>query len=260
MWVGSFIGSAWRAGMRTGRRSGRTAAGVLFTCAALACPAALAGPISIASYDVGEAVLSGHGNWAHVYTGKIEPGFSFVNFSALGTTAAYTGGGGTLNDAVIGKSVQETQLFVAGNQPIHPRLSLILDPKTEWHIERVEIYGGDFGNFIPGALTGLSLALEGSQGSTPSIPFLTTAFATEMGGALVNDLVDLSGTDLKGKAARTVLLSDFQGTFENWFSITEIRVYGTPVEAQPIPLPGTLWLLVAAFLALPFRRVRQNPA
>lgn len=139
-------------------------------------------PISIAIYDINDAVLSGHGNWLHSYSGTITPGTSFTHLgSNPGTLATYQGGSGTLNDGVIGGSVSNSQLFItpaaSDTTPINPTLFLTLDTSQPWLVNKIEIYGGDIGgNSIPGALTALDIGVIGPNPGPPSATFATTAF------------------------------------------------------------------------------------
>jgi hypothetical protein len=215
-----------------------------------------AAQIAIDHYDINDAVLSGHGNWFHTYNGTINNGVNFTNFIP-GTTAAYQFGSGTLNDGVIGNSTSNSQLFVTpaatDGTPISPAIFLTLDFTTggPWLVSHIEIYGGDItDNQIPGAITSVEVGLIGPTGGAPDTSFATTAFGptTNQNGLLVNDLIGLSSTNLATTPAWTVVLSDFQGTVGNWFSITEIKVYGQQAPAGSVPEPATL-ALVAIGLA-----------
>jgi hypothetical protein len=264
--AGGFIRSARSAVARRTRLAFNRAKLVrlAFTAGLALSAAASAAPITFTVYDIQDAVLSGYGGWEHKYFGKITDTGAFVG----GRTGDYTGGGGTLNDNRIGDSTRDTQLFItgavdvtgtAGKRLISPRLFLLLDPTAAWYVERIEIYGGDISdNVIPGALTGLTVGISGPDGNEPGIKFETIAFGDvkNANGVPVNDRVDLFASGLGKMAAQTVVLSDFQGTYQNQFSITEITIYGTPRPGTaPIPLPGTLWLLMAALLALPIGRL-----
>src|SRR4051812_21231599 len=72
-------------------------------------------PVAIVRYDITNAIVSGSGGWAHVYTGTITPTSGpETNYPV----ANYRGGGGTLNDGVIGTSVLDTQLFDVGARTV----------------------------------------------------------------------------------------------------------------------------------------------
>ncbi|MDD2760831.1 MAG: VPLPA-CTERM sorting domain-containing protein [Methylomonas sp.] len=211
-------------------------------------------PIGIAYYDINDAVLSGHGNWFHNYSGNITPGNQFTNLGNAGTLATYQGGSGTLNDGVIGGGIN-SQLFVSpaasDGTPIHPTLFLTLDTSQSWLVDRIEIYGGDMAdNRIPGAITSFEVGIIGPNGGAANTPFTTTAFgpALNKDGIFVNDSVDLSASILATTPAWALVLSNFQGTVGDWFSITEIKVYGEAVSN--VPLPASAWLMLSALTGL----------
>lgn len=210
-------------------------------------------PISIAYYDINDAVLSGHGNWFHNYSGAITSGNTFTNLGNPGTIANYQGGSGTLNDGVIG-GVSSSQLFVtpaaSDGTSINPVLFLTLDTSNPWRVNKIEIYGGDTtGNSIPGALTSFDVGIIGPS-SSPTANFATTAFGPVQNsvGIFVNDSADLSASILAATPAWALVLSNFQGTVGNWFSITEIKVYGEAVSN--VPLPASAWLMLSALTGL----------
>jgi hypothetical protein len=205
--------------------------------------------IAIDHYDINDAVLSGHGNWSHTYNGTISSGVNFTNDIAGGTTATYQFGSGTLNDGVIGNGTFNSQLFVTpaatDGTPISPVIFLTLDFTTggPWLVSRIEIYGGDItDNAIPGAITAVDVGLLGPNGVVPGTSFATTAFGPTQNSqaVLVNDLIDLSSSGLSTTSAFTVVLSNFQGTVANWFSITEIKVFGDQAPTNPVPAPAAM--------------------
>ncbi|WP_169977439.1 PEP-CTERM sorting domain-containing protein [Tautonia rosea] len=210
--------------------------------------------ILLSKYDIDDAVLSGHGNWAHTYSGTITPGASFVNF-VNGRLGTYRGGGGTLTDGVIGSTLQTSQLFVTPQATdgtvIRPVITFFLD--AVFTLDTIDLYGGDIpNNGIPGELTGVTVTLVTPDLSVVSHAFQTTPFGTVQNtlGSLVNDRVVLGGSPLEGIAATRVILSDFIGTNSNWFSLTEVQMFGNRVSVTPIPEPTSLVLMGTGLLAL----------
>lgn len=237
---------------------------------AAAATVAHAVPIAVHHYDINDAVLSGHGNWNHAYGGTITPGASFMHNSFGGTAATYFGGSGTLNDGVIPNlpgnfPPTDTMLFVrnaSDGTVLHPTIFLTLDflGGGPWFVDRIEIWGGDlFLNSIPGAVTGFSVGLIGPGGGVPAQAFTSTAFGPGLNidGEVVNDAVDLAGSGLENTPAWAVVLSDFEGSVAEWFSITEIRVFGRQVPANGVAEPPAVLLVMLALAALPALRRRR---
>jgi len=223
----------------------------------LSAAAAQADPIPISGYDINDAVLSGHGNWAHTFSGTITPGTAFTNFTFAGTTATYSGvGSGTLNDGVIGNTITSTQLFVSGQASDGTELSpaIFFTLPFAYLVDTIDIFGGNIGdNGIPGAITGLTVTIFGPNGTFSDV-LATTDFGPETNGSggLVNDHLSLAGTALEGIPAFTVVLSDFQGNVANWISITEVTMDGSLYTAPPtgVPAPAAILLLGTALAGL----------
>lgn len=248
----------------------------MISSATLLTAVAQAGPVPFSGYDINDAVLSGHGGWAHAYTGTITPGTLFVNNTVPGQTALYNGvGNGTLDDGVIGTLPLNTQLFVAPSSveatptTINPAIFITLP--VAYTINTIELYGGDFlDNFIPGIITGVTVTLFGPNG-TFSETFTTSPFGLVGASGPVDDLVTITGSSLDNVPAVLIILSDFQGsdlvvdgTQLNWFSLTEIKADGqlAPEPGGSVPEPGSLILLGAGAGALGLwilrRRRSQN--
>ena len=209
-----------------------------------------AAPLTIASYDVTDTPLSGFGCWSHTYSGTI----TLTNRTVIGCgndppvpVANYTGGGGSLNDGVIASSVNGSQLFTLtsydGGPPLSPTITLHL--ATPGTVNRIQIYGGDPANAIPGGIDGVTVEIGGV-----AIVFATTPFgALNALGVPVNDEIDVSGSALAGVLTDLIVLRDFTGAlaFSSAISITEITV-------ASLPEPATLALLAVGFAAFATRR------
>lgn len=196
--------------------------------------------LSITSYDITQARLSGFGGWNHFYSGTI----------GSGDPTTYTGGRGTLNDGGIPTGTARNQLFLASDMPT---ITLHLSSSTA--INSIEVYGGDFpNNYVPGSLTGWDVTIGGTTVTFASIDFGPTV--CRFGTLACNDSVSLLGSALEGVATNTVTLSNFQvgnpaGGWEDYFNIGEVTV-------SPVPEPATYALMLAGFgvLGLAARRRR----
>ena len=213
-----------------------------------------AAPLTIASYDVTDTPLSGFGCWSHTYSGAI----TLTNRTVIGCgndppvpVANYAGGSGSLNDGVIAPSEYFSQLFTLtsydGGPPLSPSITLHL--ATPGTVNRIQIYGGNPANAIPGGIDGVTVEIGGV-----AIAFATTPFGVLNAlGVPVNDEIDLSGSALAGVLTDLIVLRDFTGAlaFSSAISITEITV-------ASLPEPATLALLAVGFGAFATTRRRSE--
>ena len=182
--------------------------------------------VDVTSYDVAHAQASGYGGWSHTYTGSIAS-------DGLGTQN-YTGGGGTLNDGLYSTDHTNNQLFTI---PSNTSITLYLSSTS--NVSGISIFGGDYpANAIPGMLTGWSVTIGGVTTALAS-----TAFGPNCSGALCNDSVSLLGTGLESIATNTVVLSNFQGGWADYYNATEITV-----SAIAVPEPESYAMLLAGLL------------
>jgi hypothetical protein len=179
-----------------------------------------ASPVSISSYDITNANLSGYGGWSHTYSGSIS-----------GST--YTGGSGTLNDGIFGTSHTNTQLFSIPSQAF---ITLHLNGVST--IDTISLFSFGNGNGIPGNITGFDVTINSITQS-----FLSTAFGpSALNGNLQNELVSLTGSLLSGQASNTITLSNFTagGGWSSYYSVSEITLDG---NSTAVPEPASLALL-----------------
>lgn len=180
-----------------------------------------AGATAITSYDVINANASGTGGWAHTYSGTISPASGLYD---------YTGGSGTLNDGVTTGSAGNSQLFLFSSNT-----SIALHLAENTLVNSIEVFGGNFGNAIPGTLTGWSVTINGTKVAISS---------TDIG--FTNDVTSLIGTGLELFSTDTVVLSDFQGGWSGYFNATEIAVDGN----SNVPEPESLALVGLGLFAM----------
>ncbi len=228
--------------------------GSALTVCLLLSTVATAAPIVISGYDINDAVLSGHGAWSHTYTGTITAGATFINETFPGTAATYSGvGGGTLTDGIIANSASDSQLFINGTTSdgtltLRPAIFLTLPFASV--VRTIDLFGGPTNNFIPGAITGVTVGLLDTNFNLQTLALSTIAFGpTGPGGTPVNDRVRLAGTSLDGIPAFAVFLSNFEGEVFNWISLTEIQLDDEDLGSGVVPEPST-FVLAGGALAL----------
>jgi len=204
-----------------------------------------ADPIPILGYDITNAPVSGTGSWAHTYTGTITPTSVFDLNEVLAT---YTGGGGTLNDGVIGHSVTDTQLL---DSRVDLVITLFLASPAALHA--IDLFGGNIpANSLPGNLNGdVQVTVNGISTRVPTLPFgHQLADRTQP----VNDRLLLTGTPLEGLLTDRIVLSEFHA--QDRFSLTEISINGP----NPLPEPATLMLVIGGLGAAAARKRRRGAA
>ena len=217
---------------------------LVFAVFCLAGVSASATPIEITSYDVHNARLTGTGGWSHAYSGEVK-----LNSNG---TYDYTGGGGTLNDGVIGTGTGNTHLFQVGDQSV---ITLYLG--TSSIISELELYSfAGSGNHIPGNILGLYVTINGvteyiqTSGFGPANPTSKTDH--------VHEYLNLAGTALDGLVTDSIMLSGFvsDGSWSTHYSISEVMAYGTP--AASVAEPTGVLLLGAGLMGLGMIRRRKR--
>jgi hypothetical protein len=201
----------------------------------------------VTGYDITNAEPSGFGVWQHTYTGKMTPsGAGIYN---------YTGGGGTLNDGLIGTGTYNTQLF---SIPADPAITVHLG--SVGPVSRINLYSfANTSNLIPGNIVSVDVTINGvTQTFTPQ------GFGpVGASGFPVHEFLDLSKSPLGGLPTNTFTLSNVKatGSWSNYYSISEITV-NAPAFSIPLstPEPGGLALLGTGLAVLiGFARVRRLP-
>ena len=191
--------------------------------------------VTITGYDVEQTPGSGWGCWSHTYTGTISDTGRTVGGGVVCTPEGskifdYSVGGGTLNDGVIGITIDTTHLFTTRNaddgQPVIPVITLHL--AGTFFVNQIDLYGGGMlDNALPGALDGLTVEIGGSTLTLATTPL----GAPNAIGVPANDRVDLTGTPLASIPTNQIVLKNFTsslfGSPFDQFSITEIIIDGT---------------------------------
>jgi hypothetical protein len=211
----------------------RTLWGLIFVASS-----AFAAPVAIVTYDIRDAAVSGWGGWSHAYTGTVSPTGTF--FNGGGVVANYSGGAGTLNDGVIGVSINDTQLFFQGATDM---ASISMAPTIKLArptlVSKILISGGNIGgNFFPGMIEGVTVEIGGQSAALTTIPSGQISAV----GIPVDDTADLTGTPLASIVTDTITLRDFvvSSMTGGQFIITELSVDGAaPTRAVRVDVkPG----------------------
>ncbi len=195
-----------------------------------------AAPVTVTGYDIQDAAKPGFGGWAHYYTGSITDKGTINVSGYQGTLADYQGGGGTMNDNILGTSESNTQLFATSP---NPRITLYFD--QAYRIENITLYAfsGSGGNAIPGNITGCDV-LAGSESGT---------FATTIAAGPTNEYIDLTGSSVNSQLVNSIILTNFTttGSWSGFFSVSEISLNG---GTSPVPIPGAVYLLGSGLIGL----------
>ncbi len=206
----------------------------------------------VTSYDIERARGVGFGSWRHVYDGTITPNPD--------ETWNYTGGSGTMNDGLIGKSHLNTQLFCISDSP---ELTLHLNGLTK--VSEIWLYSFETRrNGIPGNLCAVDVGIEGVFKTIATTGFGPNTSAQPH----AHQKIVLALDEALGSLPTTsVTLSGFRalGYWADYFSISEVAVFGDSVPPAPqssvvaVPEPSSLvtWIM-GAFSGLGMLAARRR--
>lgn len=199
-----------------------------------------AATITITSYDIANATKSGAGGWAHSYYGTIT--------TISGDTANYSNGSGTLNDGSMSTSSSNCQYF---NLSVGPVITLKLASSAT--IEKIELYGFNNGNAIPGNMVSASITIQGV-----TVNYNTEGFGVinSSNGYPINELITLSGSQ-NALLTNQIQISNMAGVGSHggYAAIGEIIVYTS--NAVPVPEPMSLLCLAFGLIGLGIRQIRK---